>query len=149
VLEVRPPRRQRPTGLDAVAGRAWNAATVTEPDLKAEIAQEISIALERLDADEELLAIIGSWRDTLTTSRFSRCCATTARLGRPCIARSESPVQRQNVGIAEGDTPTPDTALTDPDRCSPRPSSPDLRFFVEMSSTRPTTSLNCRFHTLG
>jgi hypothetical protein len=38
---------------------------MTAPDLKAQIAHEISIALERLGADEELLAIIGSWRDTL------------------------------------------------------------------------------------
>jgi len=34
-------------------------------DITAQIAREISIALERLGADEELLAIIGSWRDTL------------------------------------------------------------------------------------
>jgi len=38
---------------------------MTAPDIKAEIAAEIYIALERLGADEELLAIIGSWRDTL------------------------------------------------------------------------------------
>jgi hypothetical protein len=35
------------------------------PDLKAQIAGEIHIALERLGADEELLTIVGSWRDTL------------------------------------------------------------------------------------
>jgi hypothetical protein len=34
-------------------------------DLKAQIATELYAALERLDADEELLAIVGSWRDTL------------------------------------------------------------------------------------
>ena len=34
-------------------------------DLKAQIARDIYTALERLGADEELLAIIGSWRDTL------------------------------------------------------------------------------------
>jgi hypothetical protein len=38
---------------------------MTQPDLQAQIAREIYIALERLGADEELLAIIGSWRDTL------------------------------------------------------------------------------------
>lgn len=36
-----------------------------EPDVVALIAAEISKALQRYDADEELLAIIGSWRDTL------------------------------------------------------------------------------------
>jgi len=35
------------------------------PDLKAQIADEICTALERLGADEELLSVIGSWRDTL------------------------------------------------------------------------------------
>ena len=38
---------------------------MTAPDIKAQIAAEIYTALERLGADEELLAIIGSWRDTL------------------------------------------------------------------------------------
>ena len=33
-------------------------------NLIAQIAREIFIALERLDADEQLLAIIGSWEDT-------------------------------------------------------------------------------------
>jgi hypothetical protein len=35
------------------------------PDLKAQIVGEICKALKRLDADEDLLAIVGSWRDTL------------------------------------------------------------------------------------
>jgi hypothetical protein len=35
------------------------------PETKAQIVGEIYIALQRLDADEELLSIIGSWRDTL------------------------------------------------------------------------------------
>jgi len=35
------------------------------PDIRAQIAGEIYTAMERLDADEELLAIVGSWRDTL------------------------------------------------------------------------------------
>jgi hypothetical protein len=38
---------------------------VTGPDLKAQIARQIYIALERLDADPELLSIVGSWADTL------------------------------------------------------------------------------------
>jgi hypothetical protein len=35
------------------------------PDIKAQIVGEIYTALERVDADEELLANVGSWRDTL------------------------------------------------------------------------------------
>jgi hypothetical protein len=34
-------------------------------DLKIEIAAELCKVLKRLDADEELLAIIGGWGDTL------------------------------------------------------------------------------------
>jgi hypothetical protein len=35
------------------------------PDITAQIAGELYAAFERLDADVELLAIVGSWRDTL------------------------------------------------------------------------------------
>jgi hypothetical protein len=38
---------------------------MAEPDIKAQLVGEIYIALQRLNADEELLSIIGSWRDTL------------------------------------------------------------------------------------
>jgi hypothetical protein len=38
---------------------------MVEPDIKAQLVGEIYIALQRLNADEELLSIIGSWRDTL------------------------------------------------------------------------------------
>jgi hypothetical protein len=38
---------------------------MTEPHLKAQIAREIYIAMERLGAGPELLSIIGSWCDTL------------------------------------------------------------------------------------
>jgi hypothetical protein len=38
---------------------------MTQPDLKPQIAAEIYVALERLGADEDLLSIIGSWRDAL------------------------------------------------------------------------------------
>ena len=34
-------------------------------DMKAQIADELYKALERLGADVELLSIVGSWRDTL------------------------------------------------------------------------------------
>jgi hypothetical protein len=38
---------------------------IRRPDLKAQIAGELYVALERLGADDELLAIVSSWRDTL------------------------------------------------------------------------------------
>jgi hypothetical protein len=38
---------------------------VTNPDIRAKLAGEFYVALERLDADKELLAIVGSWRDML------------------------------------------------------------------------------------
>ena len=34
-------------------------------NVRAQIVGEIYTALKRLDADDELLAIVGSWRDTL------------------------------------------------------------------------------------
>jgi hypothetical protein len=64
--EVRPSRGQRPAGLDAAAWGAKDAVTMTtEQDIRRKIAGEIYTALERLGADPELLAIVGSWRDTL------------------------------------------------------------------------------------
>ena len=41
------------------------SSRMTKTDIKAQIASEIYTALERLGADDELLAIVGSWRDTL------------------------------------------------------------------------------------
>ncbi len=35
------------------------------PDITPQIARELYVALERLNAEAELLAIVGSWRDTL------------------------------------------------------------------------------------
>jgi hypothetical protein len=35
------------------------------PDLTVQILKELYIALERLRTDEELLSIVGSWRDTM------------------------------------------------------------------------------------
>jgi hypothetical protein len=45
---------------------ARSAGRRSPGDLKAAIAGELYVALERLDADEELLAVVGSWRDTLS-----------------------------------------------------------------------------------
>jgi hypothetical protein len=39
--------------------------TPTAPDRRAEIAAELYTTLEQLSADPELLAVVGSWRDTL------------------------------------------------------------------------------------
>jgi hypothetical protein len=55
-------------------GKRPPAASVTrrpKPDLKAKIAAELYTALERLDADEDLLAVVSSWRDTLSDEEVS------------------------------------------------------------------------------
>jgi hypothetical protein len=52
-------------GKKPPAPSAKRRAAVTEPDIRAQIALQIYIALERLDADPDLLAIVGSWCDTL------------------------------------------------------------------------------------
>jgi hypothetical protein len=44
-------------------------------DLKAQIADELCTALERLGADEELLSVVSSWRDT-AFSGVSVCLAS-------------------------------------------------------------------------
>jgi hypothetical protein len=41
--------------------------------VQAEIARELCRMLQRLDADEDFLAIMGSWRDTLTDEEFLTC----------------------------------------------------------------------------
>jgi hypothetical protein len=45
---------------------------VTAPDIRAQLAGEFYIALERLGADDELLAIIVIWRDTLNDAEVLR-----------------------------------------------------------------------------
>jgi hypothetical protein len=40
--------------------------TATGPDIVAQIGGELYAILERLGAEPELLAIVGSWRDTLS-----------------------------------------------------------------------------------
>jgi hypothetical protein len=56
---------KRPHGTPGKKPPAPSASNRRARDLKAPIAHELSVALERLGADEELLAIVGSWRDTL------------------------------------------------------------------------------------
>jgi hypothetical protein len=58
----KPPRElgKRPPAPSVRRRRAAGASNA-----RAQIVGEIYTALERLDADTELLAIVGSWRDTL------------------------------------------------------------------------------------
>jgi hypothetical protein len=56
---------KRPDGTPGKKPPARSASKRPAGDLKAPIARELYVALKRLDADEELLSIVGSWRDTL------------------------------------------------------------------------------------
>jgi hypothetical protein len=60
-----PPARKRPAG-----------------DLQAQIAREICTVLERLGADPELLAVVGSWRDTLDDAEILALLKEYNRTGR-------------------------------------------------------------------
>jgi hypothetical protein len=53
---------ERRTAQEAAGAVGQKAAG---PTVREQIVGEICKALERLDADEELLAIVGSWHDTL------------------------------------------------------------------------------------
>ena len=65
VHEMRPPRHLRAAGLDAAARGAWDTKEMTVPDIKAEIAKQIFIALQRRGADK-LLSILDRCADTLS-----------------------------------------------------------------------------------
>jgi hypothetical protein len=69
---VQAPRRQRHAGLAEATHRTQDAANMTQPDIKAQIAAQLYTMLERLGADEELLAIVGSMNDTLTDMEVLR-----------------------------------------------------------------------------
>jgi hypothetical protein len=56
---------KRPAGTPGKKPPAPSANKRAARDLKAPIARKIYLALERLGAEPELLAIVGSWRDTL------------------------------------------------------------------------------------
>jgi hypothetical protein len=57
----------------APSGKKPSAPSVARhPDVNTQIASEIYTALERLDAAPELLAIVGSWRDTLDDAEVLR-----------------------------------------------------------------------------
>jgi hypothetical protein len=58
------------------------------PDITALIADEICTALERLDADEDLLSIVGSWRDTLDDAEILALLGDY-NAGRPTLHRAQ------------------------------------------------------------
>jgi hypothetical protein len=54
---------------------------MTQPDIKAQIAAQLYTTLERLGADEKLLAIVGSMGDTLTEKEVLRMLEEYNRTG--------------------------------------------------------------------
>jgi hypothetical protein len=53
------------------------------PDIRADVAHQQYVALERLGAHEELLAVVGSWRDTPSDEKvlmMLRECNTIGRV---------------------------------------------------------------------
>ncbi len=75
--------RKKPPAPSVTRRRAAAAPNVT-----AQIVGEIYTALERLDADEELLAIIGSWRDTLNDTEVLSM-LQDYNAGRPTLHRAQ------------------------------------------------------------
>jgi hypothetical protein len=61
---------------------------MTQPDLKARIVDELYTALEWLGADDELLAIVGSWGDTLPDPDVLRM-LREYNAGRPTLHREQ------------------------------------------------------------
>jgi hypothetical protein len=58
--------------LQTALRRGQGLAMTASTDIRARIVGEIYMALERLDADAELLSIVGSWRDTLSDEEVLR-----------------------------------------------------------------------------
>lgn len=56
-------------------------------DLRARIAREISIALTRLDADVDLLAVVGSYGDTLDDAEVLELLTDYNKTGKVLHAR--------------------------------------------------------------
>jgi aryl-alcohol dehydrogenase-like predicted oxidoreductase len=81
VREVRPPRHQRQAALVAAA-RTARRSDAKQPDLKVQIATQLYTALERLGADEELLAIVGSMNETTTDKEVFRMLEEYSRTGK-------------------------------------------------------------------
>ncbi len=78
-----PPRKKPP----APSIRKRRAAAAS--NLTAQIADEIYTALERLDADTELLAIVGSWGDTLDDDAEVLTLLRDYNAGRPTLHRAQ------------------------------------------------------------
>jgi hypothetical protein len=79
--QVRPPRRECPSRLVAAARNTRGAtAMTTDQDTSQKITAEVYAALERLGADEELLAIVGSMNDTMTDKEVLRLLELGPRL---------------------------------------------------------------------
>jgi hypothetical protein len=59
----------------------------TGPDITAQIVHELYAVLERLGAEAELLAVVGSWRDTLS-DREVLALLREYNAGRPTLHRA-------------------------------------------------------------
>jgi hypothetical protein len=68
-------------GLAEATKWTQDAANMTQPDIKTQIAAQLYTTLERLRADEELLAIVGSMNDTLTDMEVLRMLEEYNRTG--------------------------------------------------------------------
>jgi hypothetical protein len=69
--------------VETAAAGAWDAAAMTnDRDTRQKITAELYAALERLGADDELLAIVGSMQDTMTDKEVLRLLEEYNRTGR-------------------------------------------------------------------
>jgi hypothetical protein len=73
---------KRPDGTPGKRPPAPSARKRPAGDLQAQIAREFYTVLERLGADPELLAVIGSWRDTLDDAEILALLKEYNRTGR-------------------------------------------------------------------
>jgi hypothetical protein len=73
---------KRPDGTPSKKPPAPSARKRPAGDLQAKIAREFYIVLERLGADPELLAVVGSWRDTLDDAEILALLKEYNRTGR-------------------------------------------------------------------
>jgi aryl-alcohol dehydrogenase-like predicted oxidoreductase len=81
--EVRLPRRYGSARLDAAPRHAKGATAMTpDQDTRQKITAELYAALERLGVDEELLAIVGSMKDTTTDKEVLRLMEEYNRSGK-------------------------------------------------------------------
>jgi hypothetical protein len=81
------PPRSTP-GMRPPAPSISRRRAAAPPDITSQIAGEIYTAFERLDADAELLAIVGSWRDMLPDADVRRM-LREYNAGRPTPHRAQ------------------------------------------------------------